>query len=168
MDIARMYRQFLILISLVVWGCASQPVKTVETGHPAATHNKILIATQNTKFKQALVSEIYDELKRNYINLKIVDVKNLKSQSAGEFSAVVILSKSMAGRPDPRVETFIDGYPQKDKFIVLTTGIAGGWKPDKPGVDAITSASAMDKRDQIARAIVNKVLALVNSRNSKP
>ena len=98
MNIARMYLQALIFISLGVWGCASQPVKTVETGYPAATNNKVLIATQKTKFKQAVVSEIYDELKRNSIYLKIVDVKYLKSQSTGEFSAVVIISKSMAGR----------------------------------------------------------------------
>lgn len=163
-----MYRQFLILISLVVWGCASQPVATVESGTAAASNRNVLVATQNSKFKQAVVSEIYDELKRNSIYLKIVDVKNLKYQSAGEFSAVVIISKSMAGRPDPRVESFIDSQPQKDKFIVLTTGISGGWKPDKPGVDAITSASVMDQREQIARSIVNKVLALVNSRNPKP
>ena len=168
MNIARMYRHFLILLSLVVWGCASQPVKTIDTDQRAATKNKVLIATQKTKFKQAVVSEIYDELKRNSINMRIVDVKNLKSQSAGEFSAVVIISKSMAGRPDPRVESFIDRYPQKDKFIVLTTGIGGGWKPDNPGVDAITSASAMNHHDRIARAIVNKVLVLVNSRNPKP
>ena len=53
------------------------------------------------------------------------------------------------------MESFIDKHTQKDKFIVLTTGIAGGWKPDKPGVDAITSASALDKREQIARSIVD-------------
>ena len=52
-------------------------------------------------------------------------------------------------------------------LAIVTTGIAGGWKPDKPGVDAITSASALDKREQIARSIVDKVLTLVNSRNPK-
>jgi hypothetical protein len=59
-----MYRLFLILISLVVWGCASQPVATVESGPAAASNRKVLVATQNSKFKQAVVSEIYDELKR--------------------------------------------------------------------------------------------------------
>ena len=168
MDIVRTYRQFLTLISLVVWGCASQPVATVESGPAAASNRKVLVATQNSKFKQAVVSEIYDELKRNSIRLKIVDVNRLKSQSTEEFSAVVIINKSMAGRPDPRVESFIDRHPQKDKLIVLTTGIAGGWKPNNPDVDAITSASAMDQRDQIARSIVNKVLTLVNSQNPEP
>jgi hypothetical protein len=164
MDIGRICLQFLILMSLVVWGCASQPVTTVESGPPAAFNKKVLVATQNSKFKQAVVSEIYDELDHNSIYLKIVDVKRLKNQSSGEFSAVVIINKCMAGRPDPRVESFIDREPQKNKIIVLTTGILDSWKPDVPGVDAITSASVLDKSDQIARSIVNRVLMLVNSK----
>lgn len=164
MDLARIYRQCLVLISLVVWGCASQPVATVESGPAAASNRKVLVATQNSKFKRALVSEIHDELNQNSIYLKIIDVRGLKSQSTAEFSAIVIINRCMAGRPDPRVESFIDREPQKNKIIVLTTGIRDSWKPDAPGVDAITSASVLDKSDQIARYIANKVLALVNSK----
>lgn len=73
----------------------------------------------------------------------------------------------MAGRPDPRVESFIDREPQKNKIIVLTTGIQDSWKPDAPGVDAITSASVLDKSDQVAKSIVNRVLALINLKGPK-
>ena len=168
MDVARIYRQFLILISLVVWGCASQTVATVESGSAAAFNRKVLIATQNSKFKQTVVSEIYDELNRNSIYMKIIDVKKLKNQSSAEFSAVVIINKCLAGRPDPRVESFIDRAPQKNKIIVLTTGILDSWKPEAPGVDAMTSASVLDKSDQVAKSIVNRVLALTNSKGPKP
>ena len=96
--------------------------------------------------------------------MKIIDVKGLKNQSTTEFSAIVIINKCMAGRPDPRVESFIDREAQKNKMIVLTTGILDSWKPDAPGVDAITSASVLEKSDQIARSISNKVLLLINSK----
>jgi hypothetical protein len=122
------------------------------------------LATQNSKFKRAVVSEIHDRMKQNAVYLKIIDVRGLKNQSAAEFSAVVIINRCLAGRPDPRVESFIDREPQKNKIIVLTTGIRDSWKPDAPGVDAITSASVLDKSDQIARTIANRVLALVNSK----
>lgn len=168
MDPARIYRQCLLLISLVVWGCASQPVATVESGPAAASNRKVLVATQNSKFKRALVSEIHDELNQNSIYMKIIDVKRLKNQSGAEFSAVVIINKCMAGRPDPRVESFIDREPQKNKIIVLTTGIHDSWKPDAPGVDAMTSASVLDKSNQVAKSIVNRVLALINSKGPKP
>jgi hypothetical protein len=126
-----------------------------------------LIATQNSKFKQTVVSEIYDELNRNSIYMKIIDVKKLKNQSSAEFSAVVIINKCLAGRPDPRVESFIDRAPQKNKIIVLTTGILDSWKPEAPGVDAMTSASVLDKSDQVAKSIVNRVLVLTNSKGPK-
>ena len=124
----------------------------------------LLVVTQNSKFKRSVVSGIYDELNQNSIYLKIIDVKELKNQSTTEFSAIVIINMCMAGRPDPRVESFIDREAQKNKIIVLTTGILDSWKPDAPGVDAITSASVLEKSDQIARSIANKVLLLVNSK----
>lgn len=164
MKIRRIYGIFLLGLSLVVWGCASQPVATVESEPPLPSKKKVLVVIQNSKFKQAVVSGIYDELNQNSIYLKIIDVKGLKNQSTTEFSAIVIINKCMAGRPDPRVESFIDREAQKNKMIVLTTGILDSWKPDAPGVDAITSASVLEKSDQIARSIANKVLLLVNSR----
>ena len=166
MDGRRLWWGVMVFLNLIAWGCA-QPIKTVESGAPATSNFSVLIASQNTKFKEAVVSEIYDELKRKAFYLKIVDVRHLRSQSTREFSAVVIISKSMAGRPDPRVESFIDNHPQKDKFIVLTTGLASSWKPDTPGVDAISSASVMEQRDKIARSIVDKILARVNSRKTQ-
>jgi hypothetical protein len=95
--------------------------------------------------------------------MKIADVKNLRYQSTNDFSAIVILSRCMAGRPDPRVESFIDNAPEKNKLIVLTTGIRDSWKPDAPDVDAITSASVVDISNDIAKIIVGKVMALVES-----
>lgn len=71
---------------------------TVESGPAAASNRKVLVATQNSKFKRALVSEIHDELNQNSIYMKIIDVKRLKNQSGAEFSAVVIINKCMAGR----------------------------------------------------------------------
>jgi hypothetical protein len=162
MKIRRIYGIFLIVLSLVVWGCASQPVATVESGPPPPSKKKVLVVTQNSKFKRAVVSGIYGELNQNSIYLKIIDVKGLKNQSTTEFSAIVIINKCMAGRPDPRVESFIDRETPKNKIIVLTTGILDSWKPDAPGVDAMTSASVISESDTIAQKIVSKVLALVD------
>jgi hypothetical protein len=75
----------------------------------------------------------------------IVDVKNLKDEGARDFSAVVIINRALAGRPDPRVESYIDYEPQKNKIILLTTGILDAWKPDTEGVDAMTLASVIKK-----------------------
>jgi hypothetical protein len=167
MDIRRRGRQFLIFLSLVLWGCASPPVKTTESGPVAVSKNRVLIATQRTRFKQAVVSEIRNALNNNSIYIKVVDVKNLRYQGTQDFSAVVIVNRALAGRPDPRVESYIDNKPQKNKIIILTTGILDAWKPDTKGVDAMTAASVISKSDKIAKKIVSKVLALVDQKQNQ-
>ena len=161
MDIRRRGRQFLIFFSLVVWGCASPPVETTESRPVTVPKSRVLIATQKTRFKQEIVSEIRNALNTNSIYIKVVDVKNLRYEGTRDFSAVVIINRALAGRPDPRVESYIDNEPQKNKIIILTTGILDAWKPDTEGVDAMTSASVISKSDKIAQKVVSKVLALV-------
>jgi uncharacterized membrane protein len=161
MDIRRRGRLLLIFLSLVLWGCASPPVETTQSGPVAVLKKRVLIATQNSKFKQAVVSEIRNALNNNSFYIKVVDIKNLRYQGTREFSAVVIINRALAGRPDPRVESYIDNEPQKNKIIILTTGILDAWKPDTEGVDAMTSASVIRKSNKIAKKIVSKVLALV-------
>lgn len=151
----------LIFLSLILWGCASPPVETTQSGPVAVSKKRVLIATQNSKFKQAVVSEIRNALNNNSFYIKVVDIKNLRYQGTREFSAVVIINRALAGRPDPRVESYIDNEPQKNKIIILTTGILDAWKPDTEGVDAMTSASVISKSDKIAQKVVSKVLALV-------
>ena len=151
----------LIFLSLVLWGCASPPVETTQSGPVAVSKKRVLIATQNSKFKQAVVSEIRNALNNNSFYIKVVDIKNLRYQGTREFSAVVIINRALAGRPDPRVESYIDNEPQKNKIIILTTGILDAWKPDTEGVDAMTSASVISKSDKIAQKVVSKVLTLV-------
>ncbi|MGD9042513.1 MAG: hypothetical protein PVG06_02310 [Desulfobacterales bacterium] len=162
MMIRRPGRQFLIFLSLVIWGCTTPPVETTRSRPVGVSKNNVLIATQKTKFKQAVVSEIRTALNNNSIYTKIIDVKSLRYQSSQNFSAVVIINRALAGRPDPRVEIYIDKEPQKNKIIVLTTGILDAWKPDTSGVDAMTSASVISESDKIAQKIVSKVLALVD------
>ena len=160
-------RHFLIFLSFVVWGCAIAPVETTESGPAAALESSVLIVTQKTKFKQEVVSEVRKALNQNSIHTKIVDVKNLRSQDTRDFSAIVIINRALAGRPDPRVESYIDYEPQKNKIIILTTGILDAWKPDTEGVDAMTSASVISKSDKIAKTIVKKVLAIVEQNKAQ-
>jgi uncharacterized membrane protein len=167
MDIRRQGRHFLIFLCLFVRGCASAPVETTESRPVAVSKSKVLIATQKTKFKQEVVSEIRNALNNHSIYIKVVDVKNLRYEGTQNFSAVVIINRALAGRPDPRVESYIDNEPQKNKIIILTTGILDAWKPDTEGVDAITSASVISKSNKIAKKIASKVLTLVEQKQDQ-
>ena len=145
------------------FGCSLKTVDTMETGDKTAEKNKVLIVTQKSRFKAEVVSEIKKALAENVFYIKVVDVKWLPNESVDHYSAIVILNRCMAGRPDPRVESFIDNIQDKNKLVVLTTGRLDSWKPDSPEVDAITSASTMSETRAVARTIADKVMGIINS-----
>jgi hypothetical protein len=147
-----------ILISI---GCSLRTVDTSETGDETIAKSKVLIATQKSRFKGEVVSQIKKTLGDNVKYIKVVDVKWLPNESVDNYRAIVILNTCMVGRPDPRVESFIDNIQDKKKLVVLTTGRLDSWKPESPEVDAITSASTMSKSGVVARTIADKVLAII-------
>ena len=156
----------LIVCFLTFFGCTLKTVDTIETGDKTALKSKMLIATQNSQFKGEALSEIKKALGEDISYIKVVDVKRLPNESVDQYIAIVILNSCMAGRPDPRVESFIDDIPEKGKLVVLTTGRLDSWKPDSSEVDAITSASTMSKTDAVAREIADKVRVIINSQKN--
>jgi len=156
----------LIVCFLTFFGCTLKTVGTIETGDKKALKSKMLIATQDSQFKGEVLSEIKKALGENVSYIKVVDVKRLPNESVDQYSAIVILNSCMAGRPDPRVESFIDDITDKKKLVVLTTGRLDSWKPDSSEVDAITSASTMSETDAVAREIADKVKVIINSQKN--
>ena len=156
----------LITYFLAFSGCTLKPVDTTEAGNQYTSKGKVLIATQKSEFKSTVVSEIKDNLGDNVFYVKIVDVKWLPNESADDFNAIVILNRCMAGRPDPRVESFVDDIPEKNKVVLLTTVRRNSWKPDSPGIDAMSSASAMSETEPLARSISEKVLDIIESQSN--
>ena len=155
---------FLLMMSLL--GCAAGTVDTIESGDKAARNNWVLIATQKSDFKRAVILEIRGILENNSCYIKVIDIKRLQNENISGFDAVIILNKCMAGRPDPRVESFIDNVIQKEKLIVLTTGGLDSWKPESSRVDAITSASVMTDTTVIGRSLADKALDIIRSQQN--
>jgi hypothetical protein len=91
---------------MAFFGCTLKAVETTESGNRDSQSAKVLIATQKSDFKRTVVSEIKDNLGDEVFYVKIVDVKWLPHESVEDFNAIVILNHCMAGRPDPRVESF--------------------------------------------------------------
>ena len=156
----------LMICFLTSFGCTLKTVDSIETGDKTTVKSKVLIATQKSQFKGEVVSEIKKALGKNIFYIKVVDVKWLPNESVDHYSAIVILNRCMAGRPDPRVESFIDNIQDKNKLVVLTTGRLDSWKPDSPEVDAITSASTMSETGVVASTIADKVMVIINSQKN--
>lgn len=163
MNLRLLGSRLVIIYFLAFSGCTLKTVETTEVGNHQSLNGKVLIATQKSKFKGTVVSEIRNNLGDNVFYVKVVDVKWLPNESADDFNAIVILNRCMAGRPDPRVESFVDDIPDKNKVILLTTGRLNSWKPDSVDIDAMSSASAMSETAPLARSIAEKVLDIIES-----
>jgi hypothetical protein len=157
---------FLIILKLALLGCAVGTVDTIESGDRAAEQIRVLIATQNSDFKKAVIQTIRDTLENNSSYIKVIDVKKLPYETTEGYHAVIILNECMAGRPDPRVESFIDDSPEKEKLIVLITGRLDSWKPESPRVDAMTSASVMTQATTIGQSLAEKALEIIKSQQN--
>jgi hypothetical protein len=156
----------LVLCCLAFFGCTLKTIDTMETGDKTSVKSRVLIATQNSEFKRTVVSEIKKALGDGLFYIKMLDIRWLPNEAVDDYDAIVILNRCMAGRPDPRVESFIDTVQDQNKVIVLATGRLDSWKPESSAVDAMTSASTMSESAQIGRSIADKAMAIINSRHS--
>ena len=150
------------LLMFVLAGCASQ-VEVIEQGDRNCG-KRVLIATQQSAFKDAVVAGIVEELEKDSCYVKVVDLKKLTEESIAHYSALVIVTTCKIGRLNRHARKFFKCLPEKDegKIILLTT--VGQKYDSKMGqVDAITSASEMEKAGAVAETIVGKVRALFAS-----
>jgi hypothetical protein len=144
------------IVGLVFSGCAAKAVKTTEWGDLKA-RQKVLIATQRSEFKEAVVSRIVEDLEKDLCYVKVIDLKKLKTDSATGYDAIVVVNTCKAWRLTGGASKFVKEFPDKGRVVLLTTAGGEDWKPKSVEVDAITSASKEQKADPVADEIARKV-----------
>lgn len=119
----------------------------------------VLIATQGSKFKDAVVGGVVAELKTLPVYIKVVDVSQLAYINESEWSAIVILHTWENFKPQKDAREFIERSASRDKLIVLSTSGSGTEMIED--VDGITSASLPEEVTSNADTIVARVKTLL-------
>lgn len=99
---------------------------------------RVLIATQGSAFKNAVVTKVVDSLKSESLYFKVIDVSFLPSISESDWDAIIILHTWEYSKPPATVKDFISGIGKREKIMVVTTS---GSDSMMEGVDGISSAS---------------------------
>ena len=101
-------------------GCAVRAVKTTEAGDPRAG-NKVLIATQRSEFKEAVVSRVVEDLRADLCYVKVIDLKALKDEPATEYDAVVVVNTCKAWSLTRGASRFLKNFeePPNDFMTLL-------------------------------------------------
>lgn len=132
--------------------------RAFEVNDPHSTQ-RVLIATQGSEFKDAVVAGVVEHLKARAAYVKVIDVSGLSGVNEGEWNAIVLVHTWEMRKPPKDVRAFVDRSRSSGKLVVLTTSGAGIFKMD--GVDAISSASVVADAPSRAAEIAEKVDAIL-------
>jgi hypothetical protein len=133
----------IVAIGFLVWyrfHFAMQPGTTFSINDPSS-ERRILIATQGSEFKDAVVTGVVDRLSERPIFIQVIDVAALADVNAADWDAIVVLHTIEYGRAPAASQAFVDRAEDLGKVVALST--SGGGDATIEGVDAIASASRM-------------------------
>jgi len=158
------------LLAFVTWYFAHYSMdeaKPFEVNAPSAREH-VLIATQGSAFKDAVVQGVVDRLEARPVYVKVIDVGQLPSVRESDWNAIILLHTWQMSKPPAAVRAFVDRSESRDKLVVLAT--SGDGKEHIAGLDTITSASSKAdvpaRVDEIVRR-VDKLLSAQTPRASK-
>ena len=118
-------------------------------------NQKVLIATQGSKYKDAVVVGIVDYVKARSVNANVIDISDLSGRGRENWDAIVILHSWEWSRPPDEVAQFLQARRETADVIVLTTSTYGNEKI--PEVDAISSASSIESVPGDIRLITDRL-----------
>jgi hypothetical protein len=156
----------LILVALVAsaaWYRAQYSMDVArgfEVNDPRSSP-KVLIATQGSAFKDAVVAAVVADLQTRPAYVKVIDISMLPGLRAEEWDAIVVLHTWEMGRPPAEVQAFMERAADRLRIVVLTTSGGGDFKMD--GVDAISSASRMADVSLRATDVTSRVDAILGA-----
>jgi hypothetical protein len=140
------------------------PARAFEVNDPHSSP-RVLIATQGSEFKDAVVAAVVEHLKARAAHVRVIDVTALRDIESADWNAIVIIHTWEMRKPPGAVKDFVERTRDSGQLVVLTTSGEGTFKMD--GIDAISSASV--DADVLPRAadIEARVDAILRAGNGK-
>jgi len=159
----KIYVLFLLFFAIYISGCATKPIATTTIG-AIDGRDRVLIATQGSKFKDAVVSRVVEDLEKNDLYIEITNLSALTNRSTEEFKAIVIINSYKYFSFNKHVRNFLENtndYDQEKIVLLATAGSPHRMNKGKE-VDAISSASKIDDVDNVSMDIVQRVSSIIS------
>lgn len=150
-----------IIFTVLIWykyQYSMDFAKTFTVTVPQAKH-KLLIATQGSPYKNAVVDGVLEAAKERLMTVEVIDVSLLSRINLEDWSAIVIIHTWENWQPQVDAAQFAQNHPDTDKLIFLSTSGQGDLKI--PRVDAITSASSLVDVPKHVAEIVHRMDAML-------
>ncbi len=159
----------MLLAILFICGCSAphyiwpQKDMSVYEINRATDEKRVLIASRDSDFKRALVEEIVSAYESKPVYVKIIGIEALENEDANGYSAVLLINTCMGWTVDVEVSRFLDHHGAVESIIVVTTSAGGDVPPENENwaIDAISSASALDRVHPLANELIGKIDRLI-------
>lgn len=138
--------------------------RSFEVNDPHSS-SRVLIATQGSEFKDAVVARVAQHLEARAVYVKVIDVSALPGVDLRDWNAIVLVHTWEMRKPPGEVKAFVERARNSGKLVVLTTSGAGKFRMD--GVDAISSASVVADAPSRAADIAARLDAILGARDEK-
>jgi hypothetical protein len=120
---------------------------------------RVLIASQGSAFKDAVVAGVVTHLETRQAYVKVIDISLLPGLNAEEWDAIAILHTWEMGKPPAVVQDFVDGARTRNNLVILTTSGRGDFAI--AGVDVISSASRTEDVTPRVTDVLNRIDAIL-------
>lgn len=136
-------------------------IEPFQVNSPDAEH-KVLIASQGSRFKNRLVSDLVDHIKHNPICISVIDVTSLSEANEADWNAVVLIHTTQMGRMQPNAKEYLGHAKELNKVILVTTSGSGKWRNEEFKIDTLTSASKMIEVRVLINTINHRLEAILS------
>jgi hypothetical protein len=141
-------------------------VEPYAVGNPAL-EKRVLVASQGSDFKNAVVESLTTYLEKKQVYVKVIDVTSLANVNEDEWDALVFVHTTEQWKLWPDVDTYLARAHDLNKVILVTTSGSGDWKTDKYDVESITSASRMEEMRALLPALYTRLDQLLQEETAK-
>jgi len=103
--------------------------------------DKLLIATQQSEYKDKVTKSISDYYQGKDLFVSVIDVTELDASLLDKYDAFVILHTCQMWKPPKKVRSFLKHKNEKSKIFTVCTSGPGDLRTE--GVDGVSSASVL-------------------------
>ncbi len=150
-----------VLVAVVMTSCSGKIAPTAFVSDQAGA--TILIAGDASEFKDAIRNRIITAY-RPLATIRVVNMGDLNTADVGSVDAVVIMDSCLAWTGlNPSMKSFMERPENRKKTVLFMTARDPDWTYSYQEVDAITSASDLEKEEQVFTRIAAELDRILNS-----
>ena len=127
---------------------------------PEATRH-LLIATQGSTFKNDVLDQVIEEIKKRDVFIRVIDVSGLSKTEASKWDAVFVFHTWEFSKPPKPVALFAEKNKNSPNCLYFATSRVGTDLIE--GVDGISGASIMSEASKRSNEIVSRINQIIYS-----